>query len=107
MLRESPVPLVACAALPLFVFVAFNSLPHMNRAAAAVRATRQPGAQTLVFVVYLFGGWLGLGIVGGLLSAFFALFAPGALGAVWALTCGAMLLFALMWFLQVIFRSVT
>jgi hypothetical protein len=40
-------------------------------------------------------------VIGGLLSAFFAVLAPGTLGAVWALTCGAMFVFVLMWFLQV------
>jgi Na+/proline symporter len=101
MLLENPLPLVTCAALPLFVFVAFNSLPRMTHAASAARATHQAGAVSLVFVVYLLGGWLGLGVIGGLLSAFFAVLAPGTLGAVWALTCGAMFVFVLMWFLQV------
>jgi len=93
-------PFIVCAALPLFLFLAFNSLPRMNRAAA-----RTPSPE-LIFVLYLIGGWLGLAFAGGLLSLVFALVGLDALAAVWALTCAAMFLFLAMWFLQVIRTSV-
>jgi hypothetical protein len=88
-------PFIICAAVPLFLFMAFNSLPRMNRAATETHAPE------LIFVLYLMGGWLGLVFAGGLLSLVFAAVGLDALAAVWALTCGAMILFTALWILQV------